>query len=149
MGNNMTEMHLQKFIASLAEDWGGYVAKYHALTPEEQGQFLQKQGYTRFADLLAHVVAWWLVCLKDLENFVENGEYSEQEIDVDAFNAEAVREFRQLDETAAIRSFEHTREALLDLLQMFQSLPDQARENPAILKRLEMETAGHYQEHAL
>jgi hypothetical protein len=68
---------------------------------------------------------------------------------VDAFNAAAVHEFRMLDETAAIRSFEHTREALLDLLRLFQSLPEAARENPEILKRLEMETAGHYSEHAL
>jgi hypothetical protein len=142
----MTEMRFEQIIDSLSNDWGNYVNRYQSLSPVEKGQFLQKQGYARFADLLAHVVAWWLLCLKDLEDFIENGEYSEQNIDVDAFNAKAVRDFKQLDEAAAIQSFYYTREALLDLLQ---TLPETAWENPQILKRLNMETDGHFQEHAI
>ena len=142
----MTEIRFEQFMNSLANDWGNYVARYQALAPAEKEPFLQKQGYTRFADLLAHVVAWWLLCLKDLENFIESGEYKEQNIDVDAFNAKAVRDFKQLDEAAAIRSFEQTREALLDLLQ---NLPEELRTKPELLKRLNMETAGHFAEHAI
>jgi hypothetical protein len=146
MGDKMAEVRFEQFIASLANDWGSYVAKYQAFSPDDQRQFLQKQGYTRFADLLAHVVAWWLLCLRDLGKFIETGEYSAQNIDVDTFNAEAVRDFKQLDEAAAIRSFEQTREALLDLLQ---NLPEGVRDNPETLKRLDMETAGHFADHAI
>jgi hypothetical protein len=141
----MTKIRFEQFTDNLAHDWGSYIARYQAFSPSEKEQFLQKQGFARFADLLAHVVAWWLLCLRDLGKFIETGEYSAQNIDVDTFNAEAVHEFQLLDETAAIHSFEHTRAALLDLLQ---NLPDEARENPELLKRLEMETAGHFSEHA-
>ncbi len=136
----------QIFIDSLDNDWGRYVARFQAFSPAEQEKFLKKQGYSRLADLLAHVTAWWLLCLHDLGEFIETGEYHAGEIDVDAFNARAVRDFKHLAETAAIQSFEHTREALLDLLQ---NLPESAWQNPEIVKRLEMEITGHYAEHAL
>ncbi len=44
---------------TLQHGWGTYVERFQRLSSKEQAAFLTKQGYARFADLLAHVIAWW------------------------------------------------------------------------------------------
>ena len=56
----MTDLTRTQLIATLDDGWGTYVARYRALSPAQQQQWLASQGYARFGDLLAHVVAWWV-----------------------------------------------------------------------------------------
>jgi hypothetical protein len=49
----------QSVITLLNEDWAEYVARFQKLPSSAQAAFLEKQGYKRLADLLAHIAAWW------------------------------------------------------------------------------------------
>ena len=49
----------EQILESLHTDWGTFVERFQRLSPEAQATYLQQQGYARFADLLAHVIAWW------------------------------------------------------------------------------------------
>ena len=48
-----------EFIDRLENSWQNIVERFDALSTDEQAAYLAQQGYTRLADLLAHVVAWW------------------------------------------------------------------------------------------
>ena len=56
----MTDLTRIQLIDTLNGGWATYVARYRALSPGDRQQWLAAQGYLRFSDLLAHIVAWWL-----------------------------------------------------------------------------------------
>ncbi len=66
--------------------------------------------------------------------------------EVDAFNAQAVQRFSQLDELTVIQSFESMRGALLDFVT---SLPEDAFQNNKIVERLYIEVLDHLKEHEI
>jgi len=64
--------------------------------------------------------------------------------DVDAFNAQAVARFRDLDEPAVLQRFEKAR---LAQLRLVSSLPDAAFRNQPVVDRLHIEIIAHLGEH--
>jgi hypothetical protein len=142
----MTDAMREKVLATLQNDWATYIERFHRLSLEAQATFLARQGYSRLADLLAHVVAWWMDGSRVIENLLLDPYFSMQDYDVDDFNAQAVSGVRDLDEMAVIESFEATRQQMLKLAM---SLPEAAFQNRRILERFQMEVIGHLAEHAL
>ena len=65
---------------------------------------------------------------------------------MDAFNAEAVSRFSDLDEDSLVGSFLNLRSAWLDLVN---DLPDEAFQDPRVRDRLHIELVGHLAEHAI
>jgi hypothetical protein len=55
----MEEITLKSVCGLLEGDWKDYISRFQALFPAAQAAFLEKQGYKRLTDLLAHIVAWW------------------------------------------------------------------------------------------
>jgi len=100
----------------LQDQWSQYVSTYQKLTPAGKEAFLKQQGYESFRDLLAHICAWWEEALKIILSILDTAEISEREYDIDAFNKEAILNYKDWKETDLIAHFENLREVLLDLV---------------------------------
>ena len=142
----MTNAIREQVLAILQNDWATYIERFHHLPMEAQAIFLAEQGYRRLADLLAHVVAWWMEGSRFIENLLLDPDIGSQDYDVDDFNAQAVSCVSDLDETAVAKSYEAMRQRMLVLAM---SLPEAAFENRRIVERFQMEVIGHLAEHAL
>ena len=105
----MPEVTREQTLDALQNGWATYVDRFHALSPEAQAQFLKEQGYARFADLLGHVTAWWQEGEMVINGILKDPEYRWASYDVDAFNAQAVRRFSDIDEAVVVGSFELAR----------------------------------------
>jgi hypothetical protein len=142
----VTDLTRTQLIATLNNEWGTYVARYRALAPAEQQQWLAGQGYPRFSDLLAHVVAWWVDGQRVIAHVTADPAYLLRDYDVDAFNAEAVAQYAALDEDAMIAAYEQARAAWIPLIE---GISDTAFHNPKIADRFYPEIIGHLEEHTL
>ncbi|HET6845932.1 MAG TPA: hypothetical protein VFH29_03810 [Anaerolineales bacterium] len=128
----------------LQREWGDYVAGFSGMTAEQQAALLQKQGFARFQDLLAHILAWWERGIGALQS---GSTADPQEVeDVDAFNALAVKRFQDLPESQVVSQFDETRLMLASLVDM---LPDEIIARPNIQDWLRSDVLDHYYEHAL
>jgi hypothetical protein len=112
-----------QLLHAIQEDWGKYLARYQALSTEEQQAFLQRQGFDHLQDLLAHVVAWWEECFEVVTPILDGLERPRRKYDIDQFNAEAVARYRDWTLDDLLIHFENLRQILLDLAS---ELPDEA-----------------------
>ena len=142
----MTDLTRTQLIATLDDGWGTYVARYRALSPAQQQQWLASQGYARFGDLLAHVVAWWVDGQQVIAHVAADPAHPLRDYDVDGFNADAVAQYAALDEDAMVTAYEQARAAWMPLIS---GLSDAAFRNSKIADRLYPEIIGHLEEHAL
>jgi hypothetical protein len=130
-------------IDMLQREWGACVARFNALSAEQQAAFLKKQGFGRFRDLLAHIIAWWEQGIAVIEG--SSPEDACDVEDVDVFNAQAVERFGQLEEAQVLAQFEDTRLTLANLIDM---LPDEVLAKPNVRSWLRADVLDHYYEHA-
>jgi hypothetical protein len=131
-------------IDTLHREWGDYVKGFTSLTEPEQAAFLKKQGFDRFRDVLAHVVAWWEHGIGVIES---SGSGDSADVDdVDAFNAAAVERFGVMDEWQVLAKYEDTRLMFASLVDM---LPDEVLIQPDVRSWLRADVIDHYFEHAL
>lgn len=135
-----------QLLAVLEDDWDTYMMRFHLLPPDRQEFWLARQGYARFADLLAHIIAWWAAGLADVAAMVADPDYRQQDYDVDAFNARAVAEAAAMGEATVIEQFESQR---VQWLMLVTDLTDEALATQQIADRLQMELIGHLKEHQL
>jgi hypothetical protein len=136
----------KELLEALQEEWGQYIARFHRMTPTAQVAFLEKQGYARFHDLLAHICAWWEEALKIVTSILDNQELPKREYDIDAFNAQALKDFKGWTEDDLVAHFENLRESLLDLVA---DLPPAAFSHPRIATWLGSCVVEHAEEHKI
>ena len=136
----------QKVLQILRQDWAEYIPQFHRMSPEAQAAFLAAQGYARFGDLLAHIVAWWQVGHQSIQRYLSDPTFQPPQYDVDAFNADAVAQAAAKSEDEIAASFEAMRAILVDFVEQ---LPETAFENEKVLRQLNMEFTGHLSEHQL
>jgi hypothetical protein len=134
-----------QLLASLHTDWGTFIERFRRLSPEAQAAYLQQQGYARFADLLAHVIAWWQEGLAAIPTMLSNPAYTSPDHDADQFNAQAVERLHDLNEAAIVAIFADLHQQWIDLVN---GLPAEAFQNEKIADRLHIEIIGHYAEHS-
>jgi hypothetical protein len=144
--SDMASPTRQEILSLIQGDWAEYIHEFRSLSPEAQSAFLSQQGYARFADLLAHIVAWWKVCHQAVERYVADPATQPMEYDVDAFNARAVAEVSQLDDEQVIESFEKMRRFMFEFVR---GLHDTAFDNERVINQLEMDFVGHLDEHKI
>jgi hypothetical protein len=142
----MEKIARQNVLAVLTKDWGNYVSKFQSLSPEAQAAFLEKQGFQRLADLLAHIVAWWEVGLQVIENFRTDPDARQPEIDVDTFNAKAVEKIRNATDGEVIQSFEKTRRKFVDCVT---NLSKNDFQDERIINQIKMELINHLEDHRI
>jgi len=130
----------------LQREWAGYLEGFNEFPPDKQKSFLQKQGFARFRDLAAHIIAWWEDGLAVIDAISKDPEYSPRQKDTDAYNANAVELFGKLSELDLWKKFESIRQSLIELVI---NLPEQTFNHKHVQAWLKSDVIEHYFDHAL
>jgi len=133
-------------IDMLENEWATYIEDYKRLYQEKQKEFLAKQGFESFHDLLAHIVGWWEEGARIIGGIMDSPAFTWESQDVDAFNHELIRKFRSWSEDDLLRHFDAVRLALIDLTA---DLPEDAFLNSDIEGWLRDDVVEHYDEHPI
>src|SRR5262245_31305846 len=102
----------QRTLDYINTEWGTYVERFSCLPHDEGKRRVRQMGYERFRDMLAHILAWWEEGMPIILAIAENREFERRKYDFDAFNAEAVANYRDWDEREFMAHFEKTRQKM-------------------------------------
>lgn len=130
----------------LENEWGTYIADFNRLDAEKQTEFLSKQGFQSFHDLLAHIVGWWEEGARIITGILNNPGFTWESHDTDAFNAELTEKYSAWSEDDLFKHYESVRVAMLDLTA---NLPDNFFLNGDIEDWLRDDVVEHYNEHLI
>ncbi len=130
----------------LQREWAAYLAQFEELSEPEQKAFLEKQGFPRFRDLVAHIIGWWEDGLQLIDATSKDPSYRASARDTNGFNADLVNLFGALDEAAVWKKYESTRQALIELVI---NLPEETYEHKEVQAWLKSDVIEHYFDHAL
>ena len=138
---------LSRFLALdlLQNEWAEYVESFNALDDEQKKEFLAKQGFENFHDLLAHIIGWWEEGARIISGILNAPNFAWTSRDTDAFNVELTKKYASWSDGDLFKHFESVRLAMLDLTA---SLPDDAFKNADIEGWLNDDVVGHYDEHS-
>ena len=142
----MDKITRQSVLDLLAGDWANYIARFQSLPPAAQTAFLEKQGYKRLADLLAHIIAWWEVGLQSIQSYRSDPAARQPEIDVDSFNARAVERVRTVPDSEEIKAFETTR---VKFAEMVKQMSDDNFKDERVLNQIRWELVNHLEDHRI
>ncbi len=130
---------------TLQREWADYIGRFQSLKEEKQKVYLQKQGFNRFRDAAAHIIAWWEDGLEAIDSVSKDLTYHHPEKNTDETNAQAVRIFGKLEEAEVWKKFESTRQSLIELVI---NLPEAVFNHPEVQEWLRADVIDHYYEHA-
>jgi hypothetical protein len=133
-------------IDMLKNDWKSYIEDFQRLDPEKQNEFLSKQGFDTFHDLLAHIVGWWEEGARIIHGIVDSPSFTWQDPEVDSFNAELTQKFSTWSDDDLYKHYESLRLALIDLVER---LPEDAFLNKDIEGWLVDDIVTHYDDHPI
>jgi hypothetical protein len=142
----MDNFSKEEVVKCLKKQWGTYIERYNKLSVDEQQKYLMQQGYLRLGDLLAHVAAWWQRGMQLVMVYQHDSNFQPPDVDVDAFNAEAVASVKALSDAEVVSHFEAVRCQILELVKQLEEVDLQSDQ---IKRQLNMDVLGHYQEHLL
>jgi hypothetical protein len=142
----MDKITRQSVLHLLNGDWADYVNHFRSLPLAAQAAFLEKQGYKRLTDLLAHIVAWWEEGLQAIQRFQNDPEARQPEIDIDSFNALAVEKVRAVGEVEEIRIFEEARGKFVEVVE---NLSKDDFKDERVLTQLKWELINHLEDHRI
>jgi hypothetical protein len=132
-------------IDTLQREWADYITRFDSLPEEKQRSFLEKQGFARFRDLIAHIIGWWEDGLEAIPQVVKDAAYQPPTKDTDAYNAQLIGKFSKLDEAEVWKNFETRRQGLVDTVVR---LPQDILDNTDVQGWLRADVIEHYYEHA-
>jgi len=137
---------LGRFLAidTLENEWSEYIGRFDRL--ENKEEFLKKQGFASFHDILAHVIGWWEEGERIIGGIVEDPNFKWQEHDADAYNTELVAKYKSVPESDLKDRFENMRQRFLKLVN---GLPEDAFINQDIESWLAADVVEHFDKHAL
>jgi hypothetical protein len=130
----------------LENDWATYVQDFHRLEPEKQKEFLSKQGFDNFHDLLAHIIGWWEEGARIINGILASPSFMWDDPDVDSFNVELTQKFAAWSDDDLFKHYENLRLALIELVER---LPEDAFLNKDIEGWLADDVVRHYDEHSI
>ena len=130
----------------LKNDWRTYIDDYDRLEPEKQKEFLSKQGFENFHDLLAHIIGWWEEGARIINGILASPSFTWEDHDVDGFNRELTEKFSAWSDDDLFKHYESLRLALIDLVER---LPEDAFRNKDIEGWLAEDVVEHYDEHPI
>ena len=106
--------------------------------------FLSKQGFATFHDLLGHIIGWWEEGARVINGILDSPSFTWEDHDVDSFNLELTEKFSTWSDDDLFKHFESLRMALIDLVER---LPEDAFLNKDIEGWLADDVVEHYDEH--
>jgi len=128
----------------LENEWATYIADFNKLAEEKKKEFLTKQGFESFRDIVAHVIGWWEEGARIISGILDTPAFKWESRDVDAFNAELTKKYSTWSEQDLFKHYETVRLALIDLVN---DLPEDAFLNKDIEGWLKDDVVVHYDEH--
>ena len=100
----------QRTLDFLEIEWATYIERFNRWPVAEGRKRVNDQGYEKFRDMLAHILAWWEEGMGIILAIAEEREYERKKYDFDVFNAEAVKKYKTWDEAEFLAHFEKTRQ---------------------------------------
>lgn len=139
---------LSRFLAIdlLENEWAEYLENFVRLGTEKQKEFLAKQGFDTFHDLLAHIVGWWEEGIRIITGIMDSPGFQWAEHNTDQFNRELTEKYSSWSDDDLYRHYDTVRLALIDLVA---DLPEDGFLNRDIEGWLIDDVVEHYDEHAL
>ena len=119
----------QRALEYMQQEWGTYIERFNRLPKAEQKKRMKETGYERFRDMLAHILAWWEEGMDIVLAVAEDRPFERKKYDFDKFNADAIAQYKDRDETEFLNQFERMRQKTEAGLR---SMKEAAFENPRI-----------------
>jgi hypothetical protein len=130
----------------LENDWATYITDFNRLDTEKQKEFLAKQGFETFHNLLAHVIGWWEECARIISGILDTPGFTWTDPETDKFNVELTQKFSTWSDEDLFAHYEAVRLALIELAA---ELPDDAFINKDIESWLAADVVSHYDDHPI
>ena len=130
----------------LENEWAEYIEDFNRLDDEKQKEFLAKQGFESFHDLLAHIIGWWEESSRVIRGILDSPGFTWEGHDTDTFNAELTKKFFAWSDDDLFKHYESVRLAMLELTS---TLPPDAFLNKDIEGWLKDDVVEHYDEHTM
>ena len=130
----------------LENDWATYLADFNRLDDEKKKEFLAKQGFASFREIVAHVIGWWEEGARIISGIMDSPAFTWESHDTDAFNLELTKKYSAWSEADLFKHYEAVRIAMLDLVN---DLPEDAFLNTDIEGWLKDDVVAHYDEHPI
>jgi hypothetical protein len=128
----------------LENEWSDYIANYNRLDEVKQIEFVTKQGFGSFHELLAHIIGWWEEGIRVITGIVGTPGFQWADLEADEFNRVLVKKFASWGDDELYQHFELLRLTLLDIVK---DLPEDAFLNRDIEGWLAADVVEHYDEH--
>ena len=109
-------------------------------------EFLVKQGFDNFHDLVAHVIGWWEEGARIITGILDTPGFTWTDPETDKFNVELTQKYLTWSDEDLFAHYETVRHALIDLVA---ELPEDAFLNRDIESWLAADVVGHYDGHAI
>jgi hypothetical protein len=129
---------------TLENEWSEFIGSFDRL--ENKEEYLKKQGYASFKDVLAHIIGWWDEGMKVITGFKLDPAFVYDEPDTDRFNVEIVETYQPLGETEMRNLFESRR---VELVEFLSEVSDEELANQTIADWLAADVVEHFDEHAV
>jgi len=130
----------------LENEWSTYIEDFNRLDAEKKTEFLSKQGFETFHNLLAHVVGWWEEGARIITGILDQPGFAWESRDTDTFNAELTRKYSTWSDDDLFHHYQTLRKALINLTA---DLPEDAFLNKDIETWLKDDVVDHYDEHPI
>lgn len=130
----------------LENEWAEYVDNFHRLGAEKQQDFLSKQGFASFHDLLAHIIGWWEEGIRVITGILDSPSFTWAGHNADQFNRELTQKYFSWSDADLFKHYDAVRLALIELVA---DLPEDAFLNRDIEGWLVDDVIEHYDEHAI
>ena len=130
----------------LQNEWATYVEDFNGLDDEKKNEFIAKQGFGNFHDLLAHIIGWWEEGIRVVTGILNKPNFAWQDPQVDAFNLELTKKYSTWSHADLLAHYEEVRGAIMELIM---KMPEDALLNPDIESWLASDVIRHYEDHVI
>lgn len=127
---------------TLEHEYSTLIEKFDTL--EDKNEYLKKEGFERFEDILAHIIGWWDEGVKVIEGFKRDSNFVYDEPEIDSFNQKLVEQYKNMNVADIRNAFEQKR---IEMLNSVKSLDESLFDNQIVERWLAADVVEHFDEH--
>jgi hypothetical protein len=129
---------------TLQNGWETYIEEFNQLDSEKKKEFISRQGFENFHDLLAHIVGWWEESARIVNGILNEPGFTWQDPNTDEFNVELTKKYSIWPYADLLKHYEATRAAMIELAS---KISDDTFLNSDIEGWLASDGVHHYDDH--
>jgi hypothetical protein len=130
----------------LQNEWATYAQDFNQLDDEKKKEFIGRQGFGNFHDLLAHIIGWWEEAARIINGILYGQGFTWEDPQTDAFNLELTKKYSAWSHADLLNHYENTRAAMTELAT---KIPADAFLNTDIESWLASDVVHHYNDHVI